>query len=130
MFFQVDPITNIGIEDFLGKLTLFGIPAVLIVIALVAIARQLGLGGKWTPLATVIAGAIVALLLGLVDIVPQVTPFVKYLVAAILLGLAGSGAYSLTKRVAGWETVPPKSVVQRPDGTVDKTDSPPPNPNM
>lgn len=120
-------LTQFGAQDFLDKLTLFGIPAVAIVVAIVALLRQVGLSGKFTPIAAVIAGGVVAVMLGVIDVYPNAAPIIKYLVAAIFLGLAGSGAYSLTKRVAGWETVPPKSVVQMPSGEVKQTDTPPAN---
>jgi len=120
-------ITQLGAQDFLDKLTLFGVPAIAIVVALVALLRMVGLSGKFTPIATVIAGFVVALLLGLVDVYPQSSIIVKYIVAAIFLGLAGSGTYSLVKRAMGWETVPPKSVVTMPDGTTKQTDTPPAN---
>jgi thiamine transporter ThiT len=120
-------ITQLGAQDFLDKLSLFGIPAIAVVVAIVALLRMVGLSGKFTPIATVIAGAVVALMLGLIDVYPQSSVVIKYIVAAILLGLAGSGAYSLSKRLMGWETVPPKSVVQLPSGDVVQTDTPPAN---
>lgn len=110
-------LTQIGVQDFLDKMTIFGIPGVLLVAALVALGRLAGIGDKWIPLMTIVAGAITATLIGLVNLEPQTTEIVRYIVAAVLLGLAGSGGYSLVKKFIGFTTVPPGSKVVYPDGT-------------
>lgn len=108
-----------AITDFLNTFSIFGIPALVVVIAIVA-----GVRGIWKsmpdgmiPVVTAIAGIIVAFLIGLIDWQPELAPLVKYILLGLLLGLGGSGLYSQVKKVAGNETVPPGTKVTLPDGS-------------
>lgn len=81
-------------ENFVNGLTLLGIPAVVLVPLLVQGLKALGLPGRWAGVAAIVAGVAVAGMIEAVQVWPGVTPFVRFVVAGLLLGLASSGTYS------------------------------------
>ena len=81
-------------ENFLNGITLLGIPAMVLVPVLVSGMRMLGLPVRWAGVAALAAGLAVAALAEAVQAWPSVTPWVRFLVAGVLLGLASVGAYS------------------------------------
>jgi hypothetical protein len=81
-------------ENFLNGITLLGIPSLVLVPLLVQALKAAGLPSKWAGAAAMAVGLAVAGLAEAVTAWPQVTPFVRWLVAGLLLGLASAGAYS------------------------------------
>jgi hypothetical protein len=81
-------------ENFLNGITLLGIPSLVLVPLLVQALKAAGLPAKWAGAAAIAVGLAVAGLAEAVTAWPQVTPFVRWLVAGLLLGLASAGAYS------------------------------------
>jgi hypothetical protein len=111
-------IDDRAVQGLVSKLTVGGIPAVLFVILFVWVLKYVGLPTKLVPLATVLAGALAALLITLTDYIPEVTaPIAEFLALSVALAFAGSGAYSQWKRLRGYQTVPPGSLVTYPDKT-------------
>jgi hypothetical protein len=88
-------------ENFLNGITLLGIPAIVLVPLLVSGLRMLGLPVRWAGLSAVGVGLAVAGLAEAVHAWPSVTPWVRFVVAGLLLGLASVGAYSQYKFHAG-----------------------------
>lgn len=86
-------------ENFLNGLTLLGIPAVVIVPLVLQGMKVLGMPPRLAGVAALIAGLLVAGLIEAVQAWPSVTPFVRFLVAGLLLGLASSGSYSQYRSV-------------------------------
>ncbi len=81
-------------ENFLNGLVLLGIPAVVVVPLLVQGLKALGLPSRYAGVAALAVGLAVAGMIEAVQAWPSVTPFVRFLVAGLLLGLASSGSYS------------------------------------
>lgn len=81
-------------ENFLNGLTLLGIPAIILVPLLVNGMKTLGLPVRWAGFSAILIGLTVAGLAEAVQAWPSVTPWVRFLVAGLLLGLASVGAYS------------------------------------
>ncbi|MEO8288605.1 MAG: hypothetical protein ABI670_19470 [Chloroflexota bacterium] len=81
-------------DNFLNGITLLGIPALILVPLIVQGLKTLGLPARWAGLAAMVVGLIVAGLAEAVTAWPDVTPFVRFLVAGVLLGLASAGSYS------------------------------------
>ena len=81
-------------DNFLNGITLLGIPSLVLVPLLVQALKAAGLPAKWAGAAAIAVGLAVAGLAEAVTAWPQVTPFVRWLVAGLLLGLASAGAYS------------------------------------
>ena len=81
-------------ENFLNGITLLGIPSLVLVPLLVQALKAAGLPAKWAGVAAILVGLAVAGLAEAVTAWPQVTPFVRWLVAGLLLGLASAGSYS------------------------------------
>ena len=84
-------------ENFVNGITLLGIPAILLVPLLVNGLRMLGLPARWAGLSAIAIGLTIAGLAEAVDAWPSVTPWVRFVVAGVLLGLASAGAYSQYK---------------------------------
>ncbi|MDI3340860.1 MAG: hypothetical protein QJR03_10035 [Sphaerobacter sp.] len=83
-----------GASDFANGIVLLGVPAVVLVPLVVEGLKRLGLPVRWATLAAMIAGALVAALAEVVEVWPAITPAVRVLLAAILLGFGASGVYS------------------------------------
>jgi hypothetical protein len=86
--------------EFLDGLTLLGIPAVVLVPFLVEGLKRLGLPKRWAGLAALVIGLLVAAAIGSIEAWPQVMPWLKYLVAGLLLGLGSAGVYSQAKELS------------------------------
>jgi hypothetical protein len=84
-------------DDFINAITLLGIPAIVLVPVLVEGLKAMGLPARWAGLAAVVVGLAVAGLAEAVNAWPAVTPFVRFLVAGLLLGFASAGVYSQYK---------------------------------
>lgn len=84
-------------ENFINGLTLLGIPAVVIVPMVLQGLKVLGMPARMAGVAALMSGLLVAGLIEAVQAWPSVTPFVRFLVAGLLLGLASSGFYSQYK---------------------------------
>ena len=80
------------------ELVVAGVPAAVLVVALVQLGRALGLPKQYAPAAAVVAGVVVALL-GEVAVGSDLG---AALVAGLVLGLSATGAHSaITKTVGG-----------------------------
>jgi hypothetical protein len=84
-------------ENFLNGITLLGIPAVILVPVIVQGIKALGLPARWAGIAALVVGLAVAGLAEIVTAWPSVMPFVRFVVAGVLLGLAAAGSYSQYK---------------------------------
>lgn len=78
-------------------LVVFGIPGAIIIVALIEFAKQYGLNSKWAPLLAVILGIVLAVVVHLAAINPQVADWAQIVLGGILCGLAAVGGYSGTK---------------------------------
>lgn len=76
-----------------------GIPLSVLVIGIVAVARQAGLPSKYAPLASVLVGIVLAVLADVTSTVDFDTWY-SALVTGIATGLMASGLYSGTKKLA------------------------------
>ncbi len=56
--------------------------------------KRMGMGVRWTGLASVIAAGLLAALSEAVGRFPELAPVARVVLAAVLIGMAGSGAYS------------------------------------
>lgn len=118
----MDPSVTPEILDFLSKYSLFGIPALALVVALVAIAKLFGLPSRWAPVASLVAGGIVSGAIALINFVPPAEPWVRYIALSLLLGLAGVGIHAAIKTVIGrFQFVPPGTAIKTPKGVHDVT---------
>ena len=79
--------------------TWWGLPAVLIVMALVELVKRLGLESRWAGLLAVVLGA----LGGAAAHLYADSPLAAAIVQGIVVGLAAAGLYSTGKHVAGGE---------------------------
>lgn len=86
-------------DNFVNGLTLLGIPAVVIVPLALQGLKALGMPGRMAGWAALFAGLAVAGMIEAVQAWPSVTPFVRFMVAGLLLGLASSGSYSQYKSI-------------------------------
>jgi hypothetical protein len=84
-------------DDFINAITLLGIPAMVLVPVLVEGLKALGLPARWAGMTAVMVGLAVAGLAEAVNAWPAVTPFVRFIVAGLLLGFASAGVYSQYK---------------------------------
>ena len=85
------------LDNFANGITLLEIPAAVILPLLVEMLKRLGLPVKWTLPAAVAGGGLIALLAESVSAWPQLEAPVRVLLAAVILGMAASGAYSQGK---------------------------------
>lgn len=93
-------------SDFANGIVLLGVPAVVIVPLIVEGLKRLGMPVQWATPAAILAGGIIATLVEVVAIWPQVTPAVRVMLAALILGFGASGAYSQARIV--WATHAPR----------------------
>lgn len=77
---------------------LYGVSGITLVMLVVQAAKVAGLPDKWAPLAALISGLLVAGAVIANELWPaEVGPWVRLVVLALLLGLAGSGLYTHTQ---------------------------------
>ena len=81
-------------ENFLNGITLLGIPALVLVPVIVQGLKELGLPARWAGVAALVIGLAVAGLAEAIEAWPGATPFARFVVAGLLLGLASVGTYS------------------------------------
>ena len=80
-------------------LALMGVPALMLVTLLVQGAKVLGMPARFAPWAALVTGMVVAAAIGAVEAWPEVAPWVKYVLAGLMLWLGAIGAYEVGKRV-------------------------------
>jgi hypothetical protein len=111
-----------AIQAFLDKFSLLGMPALVVVFALVALAKLLGLPSRWAPIAAVVAGMLVSGAIYLIDLRPAAEPVVRFVTLGLMLGLATIGGHAGIKAVFGrFQQVPPGTVIKTPSGQTDTT---------
>ena len=104
-------------DEFLARFTLFGLPAIFIVLLLVELYKRIfGPPSKWYPLISLVSGLIVAGALALIDFVPGAEPVIMYILAGLMLGAGAMGLYSGAKAIQGFKSVPPGTDVVEPTG--------------
>ena len=79
------------------EILIFGVPAMLLVPVVVQWLKGLGLPARWAGLASVLVAGGLAALGEAVQTEPRLAPAARVVLAAILVGMAGSGAYSQAK---------------------------------
>ncbi len=97
-------------DNFLNGITLLGIPAIMLVPVLVQGMKMLGLPSRWAGVAALLAGLAVASLAAAVEAWPVVTPWVRFVVAGVLLGFASVGTYSQYRTYSGNSQEPKRGV--------------------
>jgi hypothetical protein len=111
-----------SIQAFLDKFSLLGIPAVPLVIALVALTKLLGLPGRFAPYAAMVWGVLVSAAIYLIDWNPTLQGIIQAVLLALMLGLAAVGLHAGYKAaILHFQTVPPGTVIQTPAGVTDTT---------
>jgi hypothetical protein len=116
-------LNNAAIRAFLDSFPVFGIPGALVVIALVAVAKLLGLPGQWAPIACIVAGVLVAVASTALQLhLPGADLTVRLIMGGIFLGLAGNGLHAGFKAlVMRFQQVPPGTVIKTPKGQTTTT---------
>jgi hypothetical protein len=92
-------------DNFINGITLLGIPAIMLVPVIVQGLKSLGLPTRWAGAAALAVGLAVAGLVEAVQVWPSVTPFVRFVIAGLLLGFASAGTYSQYRYVRGRDQV-------------------------
>jgi hypothetical protein len=111
-----------AIVKFVSDYSLFGIPAVVLVFAIVALAKLLGLPSRWAPVAAVIAGLLVATAIQAIAIRPDLQTWILPLVLGLMLGLVTVGAHAAVKStLMRFQFVPPGTAIKTATGQVDVT---------
>lgn len=87
-------------EDFASGIVLLGVPVVVLVPLVVEGLKRLGMPIGWATPAAVIVSALLATSVELVGRWPELSPFVRVVLAAIILGFGSSGVYSQAR---GWQ---------------------------
>lgn len=80
------------------EVVLAGVPGAVLVMALVQLVRGYGLPTRYAPLASVVAGVAVALLVEVSVVVPGSRDWIGALVAGLVLGLSATGAHSVVTK--------------------------------
>lgn len=109
---------EIDIVEFLKSFTIFGLPGLGVVWALVEVYKRLFPNSppNRLPYVSTVAGLIVAALMLLIRYMPQVEGIIVYLFVGLMMGLATMGLHSGIKALRGFFTAPPGSTIERPDG--------------
>src|SRR5262245_700015 len=111
-----------SIEAFLQRFSLFGMPAIVLVMGLVALTKLLGLPGRWAPIAAVIAGFLVSGAILLLQLKPAAEPWIRFVTLALMLGLAAVGLHAGWKAVVmRFQQVPPGTAIRTGEGQIDTT---------
>jgi hypothetical protein len=114
-----DPHT---IQIFLAKFSLLGIPAVPLVIALVALTKLLGLPGRFAPYAAMVWGVLISAAIYMIEWRPELQGIIQAILLALMLGLAAVGLHAGFKAaVMRYQQVPPGTVIDTPTGGKDTT---------
>ena len=83
----------------MDNLLIFGIPGAAIILVLIEIAKQYGLNSKWAPLLAIGLGVVLAVLMQLAEINPQLALWLKVAISGLLTGLSAVGLWSGGKTV-------------------------------
>ena len=111
-----------SIQAFLDKFALLGIPAVPLVIGLVALTKLLGLPGRFAPYAALVWGMLVSAAIYLIEWKPELQGIIQAILLALMLGLSAIGLHAGFKAaVLHFQQVPPGTVISTPTGQVDTT---------
>jgi len=78
----------------MGDLIVFGVPGAVIIVALVELAKRYGLNARWAVLLAVVLGIVLAVVVQLAEVNPQVALWAQVVLGGVLVGLASSGLYS------------------------------------
>lgn len=82
-------------DNWIDNITILGLPAVIVVMAIVQWLKQVGVPTAWAGVSAAICGLIIAGLIEAIRIWPDVaTPVARIAVVGILIGLAANGGYS------------------------------------
>lgn len=79
------------------EILVLGAPAMVLVPLVVEWLKGLGLETRWAGVASVLVAGGLAALAEAVEVEPRLAPVARVVLAAILVGMAGSGAYSQAK---------------------------------
>lgn len=93
-----------GDGGFADGIVLLGVPAVVLVPLVVEGLKRIGLPTNWATPVAVIAGLLVAAAAEIVQIWPETIPFVRIVLAGIVLGLGASGVYSQARHRRGGDS--------------------------
>lgn len=80
---------------------LLGVPGMVLVPLIVEWLKRQGLDTRWSGLASVAAAGLLAALSEAVVEWPRLEPAARVVLAAVLIGMAGSGAYSQARAFRG-----------------------------
>jgi len=83
------------------SLVLYEVPAVLVIVALVEVAKGYGLSSKWAPLLAVGMGLLMAVCAQLASQDTVFDTWFRVVLAGLLAGLVACGAYSAQKAMRG-----------------------------
>ncbi len=83
------------------SLILYGVPAVLIIVALVQVAKGYGMDAKWAPLLAVGLGVLLAVCAQLATQSAAFDAWYRVVLGGLLAGLVACGAYSAQKALRG-----------------------------
>jgi len=78
-----------------------GVAVVPLIIAIVAVAKSLGLENRWAPLAAVVAGVVIVVANQAAQVVPGFGDWYQAVLAGLAAGLAAVGLYSGSKNTLG-----------------------------
>ena len=83
----------------MGEITLYGMSAVVLIVAVVQGLKTLGLRDEWAPWATLVVAVLGAVAVQLLVYVPGAEPIIKTVVLAVVLFLGATGGYTVSKNV-------------------------------
>ena len=89
----------------MSDLIVFGIPGAAVIVALIELAKHYGLPSKWAPLVAIALGILLAVIVQLSKVNPDVALWAQLVLGGILTGLAAVGGYSGVKSVVERLTV-------------------------
>jgi hypothetical protein len=81
----------------MGDIIIIGIPASLLLIALVQLAKRY-IVDRWIPLLSVILGALIGIASALIDLQGGGYQILEYAIKGIVLGLTSAGLYDVGKK--------------------------------
>jgi hypothetical protein len=111
-----------AIVQFVTGYSLFGIPAVAFVFAVVALLKIAGMASRWAPIASIVVGLLTATAIQVIAVRPQYQSFILPIVLGLMLGLVTTGAHSAVKTtLMRFQFVPPGTAIKTPGGQVDVT---------
>lgn len=82
----------------LPELVIAGVPAILIIVGLVEYVKSLGLASKYAALVAMGLGVLVAVVVQLTVVYPEVSPWVTAVVTGLVVGMSATGLYKIGSR--------------------------------